>query len=186
MLIWPVFWTYKTEDLTLSNMDKPEVRLPIKVWSQHKAAARRQNEWVPTAAQLLDTWSWVPGLRMGPPLSELMARKPQSSLCGCCPPSSPQCLQHLQHPPGPSARRCRHPRKRRPLPGAGESQCLLFHNEVSLPGLFRVLSLYAHKLLHYWAFPFTFIWACSPPPRQGNKIWNNYLRNNEAYKTRIP
>ena len=50
---------------------------------------------------------------------KLMARKPQSSLCRRIPPSSPQCLQHPQHLSGPSACRCGHPRKRRPLPGAG-------------------------------------------------------------------
>lgn len=123
-----------------------------------------------------------------PPLSsESVARKPPKFFMQMLPPSSPQCLQHPQHPPGPSARRCGHPRKRRPLPGAGESQvCCCSAMKCPSQGCFRHFSLYVHKLLHYWAFPFTFIWACYPSPRQGSKIWNNYLRNNEAYKTCIP
>lgn len=142
--------------------------------------------------QLCSDSPW-PRLILGPrseggaPLSqELMARKPQSSLCRCSPPSSPQCLQHPQHPSGPSACRCGHPRKRQPLPGAGESQCLPFCKEMYLLGLCRVLSL---NTTNRWAtelFHLPLSGHATLPFKQANKIWNNYLHNNEAYKTHIP
>lgn len=86
-------------------------------------------------------------------------------------------------PPGPSARRCVAPSRKRRLSSqeSWESQCL-FRNEVSLPGLFRALSLYVTNYCTTELFHFTFIWACYPPPDKETKL-EIITRNNEAYKS---